>query len=169
MVSIYFHYLWIQKDVQIHTRFTVSAIMLRNRNIPGVYCAPTVSLPGIIVAHIVDQHILFRLGRQDIPGVLIMQVLVVAVVQHCRVCLLHHRDNGSDAVTQLRLLLLDGSGACTSPYIMAFSAMQRWHDRVNTKQAWSNGPLGLCSSNRRAAGDSLWNSILKTCIHCNTS
>lgn len=56
--------------------------------LPGVDSTASITLPGIVVTNVVDDHILIRLGRHNIPGVLIMQVVIASIVQHRRIGLL---------------------------------------------------------------------------------
>ena len=56
--------------------------------LPCVYGAASITLPCIIVADVVDDYILIWLGCQDVPSILVMQVVISSIVQNGRISLL---------------------------------------------------------------------------------
>jgi len=51
---------------------------------PGVDGGSTVSLPGIVVSNVVDQHVLVWLGAQDVPIIGVVQEGVAMILQFGR-------------------------------------------------------------------------------------
>ena len=51
---------------------------------PCVDSGASIAFPGIVVASVINDHILVGLGCQDVPVVSVIQVLVPIVAQICR-------------------------------------------------------------------------------------
>ena len=73
--------------------------------LPCVNSAASVTLPCIVVANVVDDHILIWLGCQDVPRILIMQVIVPSIVQNGGISLLQ-----ADHTKSMTALLLKVTG-----------------------------------------------------------
>lgn len=69
---------------QDHRHFKCLLTKATKQALPGVDSGTAVALPRVVVASVVDNHILIRLGRQDVPVIRVVQILVAVVAQVCR-------------------------------------------------------------------------------------
>ena len=57
--------------------------IVRQRGSLGIDGCSTITTPGVVVAHIINEHILVRLGAKNVPVVAVVQESVPMVLQFC--------------------------------------------------------------------------------------